>query len=94
VSRAVLDASELAVLFKESGDKAAKGYLSDSLLSAVILSEVVTNVVDAGMMLEEAHRMLAGFPCEIVPFDGEHAYLTGSLRAGTRRFGLSLGDRA
>jgi ribonuclease VapC len=95
VSRAVLDASALlALLFKEPGGETVKGHLPGSILSAVNLAEVVSKSVDSGMTLEESHFMLAGFPFEIVPFDGEHAYMTGSLRPVTRPFGLSLGDRA
>jgi ribonuclease VapC len=95
VSRSVLDSSALlALLFKEPGGQAVLGHLPGSLLSAVNLSEVVSKAVETGMSLEEARRVLTEFPCEVVPFDGEHAYLTAGLRAGTRTFGLSLGDRA
>jgi ribonuclease VapC len=95
VSRAVLDSSAiLALLFKEPGGKEVAGRLPGSLLSAVNLSEVVTKAVDTGMSLEEARLVAAGLPCEIVPFDGEHAFLAAALRGATRSFGLSLGDRA
>jgi ribonuclease VapC len=95
VSRIVLDASAvLAMMYQEPGGQDVAGYLSRSLLSAVNLSEVVTKLADSGMTIEETHIALSGFPCEIVPFDGEHAYLAASLRALTRPFGFSLGDRA
>ena len=95
MSRAVLDASAiLAVLFKEPGKENVIGHLPGSLLSAVNLSEVVVKSVDTGMSLEEARLVVSSFPCEIVPFEGEHAYLAAALRATTRSFGLSLADRA
>jgi ribonuclease VapC len=95
VSRAVLDASALlALLFKEPGGENVIERLPGSMLSAVNLSEVVTKSIDTGMTLEEARLVVAGLPCQIVPFDGEHAYLRGALRPATRPFGLSLGDRA
>jgi PIN domain nuclease of toxin-antitoxin system len=62
--------------------------------SAVNLSEVVTKAIDTGMTLEEARLVVAGLPCEIVPFDVEQAFLAAALRGATRSFGLSLGDRA
>jgi PIN domain nuclease of toxin-antitoxin system len=95
VSRAVLDSSAiLALLFKEPGCQEVAGCLPGSLLSAVNLSEVVTKAVDTGMTLEETRLVVAGLPCELVPFDGEHAFLAAALRGATRAFGLSLGDRA
>ncbi len=95
VTRAVLDASALlALLFKEPGAKLVVPHLPGSMLSAINLSEVVSKAVENGLMLEDARRMLSEFPCQIVPFDVDAAYLTASLRAATRPFGLSLGDRA
>lgn len=95
VSRSVLDASALlALLFKEPGGEAVFAHLPGSLLSAVNLSEVVSKSIESGMTVVESHRILAEFPCEIVPFDAEQAYLTASLRVPTRQYGLSLGDRA
>jgi ribonuclease VapC len=95
VSRAVLDSSALlALLFKETGGQSVIGHLSGSLMSAVNFSEVIGKAAESGMTLEEAQRVLEEFPCEIVPFDKEQAYLTAGLRVPTRPHGLSLGDRA
>lgn len=95
MSRAVLDASALlALIFKELGGQMVISHLPGSVLSAVNLSEVVSKSVESGMSLETARRMLVEFPCKIMPFDDEHAYLTAALRVPTRPFGLSLGDRA
>lgn len=95
MSRSVLDASAvLAVLFRENGAEAAIERLPDSLLSSVNLSEVITRSVDSGMPLEEARIAVSSLPCQVVPFDGDHALLAASLRTATKPFGLSLGDRA
>ena len=95
VSRAILDSSALlALLFKEPGGQAVIEHLPGSLMSAVNLSEVISKTVESGMTLEESHRLLSEFPCEMVAFDKELAYLTAGLRAPTRPYGLSLGDRA
>jgi len=95
VSRSVLDASAvLALLFKEPGWLEVMGHLPNGMMSAINLCEVMTKSIDAGMPLEDARLVAAGLPCEIVPFDAEQAYLAGNLRAATRPFGLSLGERA
>ncbi|MHC5537887.1 type II toxin-antitoxin system VapC family toxin [Singulisphaera rosea] len=95
MSRSVLDASALlALLFKESGSQIVWEHISGSIISAVNLSEVITKSIDAGIPAKEASQLLAGLPCEIIPFDAEHACLSASLRPATRPFGLSLGDRA
>lgn len=95
VTRAVLDASALlAVMFKEAGSENVIGHLPGAMLSAVNLAETLTKSIDVGMTLEEARRMVFAFSCEVVPFDGEHAALTASLRTPTRPFGVSLADRA
>ncbi len=95
MSRVVLDASALlALLYQEPGGEAVRGHLPGSLLSAVNLSEVVTKSVDMGMSVEEANLALSGFPYEVVAFDAEYASVAASLRAATRPFGLSRGDRA
>ena len=95
MSRAVLDASALlALLFREDGGEKLFGYLADSLLSAVNLSEILAKIIERGMTLEEATEALSEFPFEIVPFDGIYASLTAALRVPTRSLGLSFGDRA
>lgn len=95
VSRVVLDSSAvLALLLNEPGSQAVAERLVGSLLSAVNLSETVTKLADAGVTLEDARRVVAGLSCEIVPFDGDYAFLAASLRGTTRQHGLSLGDRA
>ena len=95
MSSSVIDSSALlALLFKEPGGFAVIEHLSDALLSAVNLSEVVAKCLDAGMMLEDARRVVADLPCRIVPFDPEQALLSASLRAATRPYGLSFGGLA
>jgi ribonuclease VapC len=95
VSRAVLDASALlALVFNEPGARTVAEHLEGSILSAVNLSEVATKAAESGMPVDEARHVLQDFPCEIVPFDQEHAFLAATLRATTRSIGLSFGDRA
>jgi ribonuclease VapC len=55
---------------------------------------LVSKLVERNTSLEEVDTILTSLPCEIVPFDTSLAVRSGLLRAATKRFGLSLGDRA
>jgi PIN domain nuclease of toxin-antitoxin system len=91
----VLDASALlAFLFREKGHERVASILADACISAVNLSEVLGRFARDGHDPEEALKMLAGSPIEIVPFGVGDAALTASLVPMTRSLGLSLGDRA
>lgn len=93
-SRFVLDASALlAVLLDEPGTDFVSARMEASLISAVNLAEVAAKAADYGMPLEGLHRTLTSLSLTTAPFDDELAYLSGSLRAVTRQYGLSLGDR-
>ena len=67
--------------------------LRDAVVSAVNAAEVVTKLmepVSPGRAREDFRRLRL----EIAPFDLQQACLVADLRAPTRAFGLSLGDRA
>jgi ribonuclease VapC len=94
VSEAVLDASALlAFLRKEPGGNRVEAVLGRSMISAVNLAEVVSKAIDYGGTLEGISTSLSQFTMRVVPFTSEEAFISGSLRAATRRKGLSLGDR-
>jgi PIN domain nuclease of toxin-antitoxin system len=58
------------------------------------VSEVVAKLVERGASALQVQSMLAAVALEIVHFDEGQAMQAGFLRASTRPFGLSLGDRA
>ena len=68
--------------------------LPTALMLSVNLAEVATFFTNGGAMLDEVRDSLNGLPLEIVPFDGELAYVCAGLRPATKHLGLSLGDRA
>ena len=84
----------LAVLFREPGAEVVNAQLAKSRMSAVNWSEVTARMIECGVPLEKAVEILSRRPVEVVPFDSDQAYLAASLRPATRKFGLSLGDRA
>ena len=91
----VLDASAiLAVLHNEPGSALVEPHLASASMSAVNLTEVLSKLVDEGMPEETAWSAVAGLSLAIVDHDVGQARRSARLRAGTRRGGLSLGDRA
>jgi PIN domain nuclease of toxin-antitoxin system len=91
----VLDASViLAVVLEEAGAENIYPLMEAGLISAVNVAEVVARLQDYGIADEAIDIGLAELCLNIVPFDGGHAMIAGKLRAGTRKAGLSLGDRA
>jgi ribonuclease VapC len=96
VSKVVLDASAvLALINDEPGaEKLPLALLSEAVISAVNLAEVHSKLVGRGMDAKDAWEAALSPVSEVVAFSAEQAKTTGDLVAGTRRFGLSLGDRA
>lgn len=90
-----LDSSAiLALLFGEPGGDRVAPLVGEAVISAVNLSEVVAKLIESGYRDDEAERAVDGFLPSVMPFDAPLAIDTGVLRRGTRRHGLSLGDRA
>lgn len=90
-----LDSSAvLALLFGESGGGEVANTINEAILSSVNLAEIVTKLVESGYSDEEIEIAIDGFLPSVVPFDTAQAVETGKLRQETRKWGLSLGDRA
>jgi PIN domain nuclease of toxin-antitoxin system len=96
VADVVLDASALLALLNEEpgGDVVEEAVTSGATISAVNLAEVVTKLVEIGASQAEISDVLDPLSLRVIPFDESLAYATGALRTVSRRFGLSLGDRA
>jgi ribonuclease VapC len=91
----VLDASALlAALFNEPGGDYVFEVIDNAHISSVNLSEVYTTLLDGGSTFERAEEIVRPLPICIRPFGSDHALEAAKLRGLTRRFGLSLGDRA
>jgi len=98
---AALDASALLALLKgEPGaERVAEALERGAYLSAVNLAEVLSKLADWGEDPAEAQARMAqvgllGAAVEVLPFTGEDALEVARLRALTRAYGLSFGDRA
>ncbi|MDO5625779.1 MAG: type II toxin-antitoxin system VapC family toxin [Pseudomonadota bacterium] len=93
----VIDSSVLIAISKgEPGAEAAMELLltNDCVISSVNLAEVGTKLLDFGLPTQELARGLAQFSLDVIDFDENQATACAALRASTREFGLSLGDRA
>ncbi|GAB4145514.1 MAG: PIN domain-containing protein [Cyanobacteria bacterium J069] len=95
MSKVVLDAStSLALVNQEPGQEVVAELLPRSLVSAVNVSEFVAKLIDQGMPENEVQDVLKALDLTVTPFDSQQGVIAGYLRATTRHWGLSLGDRA
>jgi PIN domain nuclease of toxin-antitoxin system len=91
----VLDASALLCLLQEEpGAERVAGALPAAMIGAVNYSEVVGKLVESELDEATVDGLIDTLQLKVVPFDQIQARLAGSLRATTRKLGLSLGDRA
>jgi ribonuclease VapC len=99
VNSVVLDASALlAYIQGEAGADRVESLLNegkvDVLVSAVNLAETAGKLTRDGLQEEVIRADILGLGLEIVAFDTDQAFHTGSIVAQTASLGLSLGDRA
>ncbi len=91
----VLDASAvLAVVLVEDGAEMVFNHMAGGHLSAVNMSETIAKLIEYGLSTKQAVRQIERLELDIHAFDPEQAETTACLRQPTKRFGLSLGDRA
>jgi len=91
----VLDASALLCLLQEEkGAERVARALPAAEIGAVNYCEVVGKLVEAGMDASTVDDLIDTLQLNVISFDRTQARLAGSLRATTRKLGLSLGDRA
>ena len=91
----VLDASALLALsLGEPGGARVAEALTDAVISAVNLCEVLTRLSDLGADPAEAARDITARELPVIDFDAAQAAMAAALRPSTRHLGLSLGDRA
>ena len=95
MTAAILDASAvIALIMEEPGAEAVEAVVADAAMTTVNLAEAVGYFARNGAPEAEIREWLGALEVEIVPLDTELAYAAGLLLPGTRRAGLSLGDRA
>ena len=90
----VLDASALIALLKgEPGADVVERHMVQPVMSTVNLAETLTRMAQDGADAAETKAHLDASPIRFVPATDEHALGAALLRAHTKPWGLSLGDR-
>lgn len=91
----VVDSSAvIALLNKETGAAFIADHLSEAVISAVNLQEIVKKMLDAGYVEGAIREAVEGLELRIAAHEAEDAYLAASLTSATRQFGRGLGDRS
>jgi ribonuclease VapC len=90
----VLDTSAvLALIHNEAGADIVAAEISNGVLGAANLAEVVGKMVDAELDVSRLRELLAASGVRIEPLLEDDAELAGALRSIDRGRSLSLGDR-
>ncbi len=91
----VADASAVLALLKdEPFDAFEPERLVGAAISAVNFSEVLAKRGSGGLTEAETGAAVAALDLRVIAFDEDQARAAARLWAATRRFGLSLADRA
>lgn len=91
----VLDASALlALLFREAGHETVAGYIGESCISTVNLSEVIGRFSRDGHDAQLVLQKIKATNIKIIPFSMDQATVAAIFLPQARSFGLSLADRA
>lgn len=91
----VADASALlCVAFEERGHEQVAAKVLGASVSATNWCEVLTKLIDHNVDPARARDLFLAVIADILPVDQAQAEAAARLRSGTRRAGLSLGDRA
>ena len=98
-TKIVLDASSvIALINREKGCEIVEKYLEEAIISTVNFAEVIS-VVNRELFKSEADRieglkLITDTLPQIIDFDVNQAIILGELDSITKKYGLSLGDRA
>ena len=92
----IFDSSALIMFFaKEPGYEMAGTYMGRAMMSSVNIAEVYKYCMESQHLTEdECSVLVAQSRIEIIPFNQEQALITAKLVSKTKKYSLSLGDRA
>lgn len=96
MSKIVFDSSALiALLGKEKGHDFIEEHIKDAIISTVNVAEVYKYCVEnEGLSEDNINNLMKMLDVKIVDFCNEQALISASLINETKKYGLSLGDRA
>ena len=92
----ILDASALIALLKsEPYSEKLKEVLPFSVMSTINVAEVAKYFVEKhNIAISVIKSAIESNLYEVIPFDAEQAYISAELITITKKYGLSIGDRA
>ena len=97
MNKVVLDGSAvLAYLFEETGSEMVSPIfeVGAAAISSANYADTVSKLFDLKMPAEAVQAALENLEMECIPLSEEQAFITGELRLVSKKFGLSIGDRA
>jgi ribonuclease VapC len=90
----VLDSSALlVVILKERGADRVSEALSEAVISAATLTEILSKSHQRGLSTDGSYRRILKFGIEIAPVTALHARIAGEISRAPHELDLSLGDR-
>jgi PIN domain nuclease of toxin-antitoxin system len=90
----LLDASALmALINNEPGAAVVEKHIDKACISSINFTEVLSKMLEQGIPITDASRILNNFGLEIVPFTADQIEGASLLRVDTKKYGLSLADR-
>ena len=91
----ILDASSLiAFVYAEPGYEVVADILHCSVMSTVNVSEVIKYMLNCNVQKEEIDKLLDDSLSKIIDFNRRQSYMAAELVQYTKKYGLSLADRA
>jgi PIN domain nuclease of toxin-antitoxin system len=96
MSKIVFDASTLIALFaKEKGYELIKKHMKDAVISSVNIAEVYKYCIETqNLSADEAKKLVKLSDIKIIEFTEDQALISAILITKTKKYGLSMGDRA
>jgi ribonuclease VapC len=93
--KVIFDASVLiAIIGKEKYSQELKKLIPKAIMSSVNVAEVARYLIEKKSVSKQQIKNIIEQLIEIITFDDNQAYVSAELTLITRKYGLSLGDRA
>jgi PIN domain nuclease of toxin-antitoxin system len=96
MAKIVFDSSAIIALFaKEKGYEFIKKHMKNAIISSVNIAEVYKYCIEVQNLTEdESKNLIELLDIKIIDFTNDQALITAKLVNKTKKYGLSLGDRA
>lgn len=91
----IMDSSALlALIANEKGADTVMQYLPHAKMSTVNVSESIATLINKGTTFQEAETIVDSLMHDRIPFTDPQSKIAAEIIKETKKYGLSLGDRA